>query len=238
MCAEQSVTLNAIAEGTNLTYLWNTGATTSSITYTPTTLEVGEQFFSCIITNPGDCDTTVTKTITVKPLPNPVIDGPTITCAGQDVTLTVSGGTSFLWSTSETTTSINVRPLQTTTYTVTARNDEGCEKTATFTLNVDPLPTPTITGPASICIGDALTLTASDMEAGVPYNSYNWISSTGRTFTGQTIFVEDLATAETFTLTVTTPNNCEGSVSKQVTVNPRPTVIIEGRQILQNSSVH
>lgn len=228
VCAEQTITLNAIAEGTNLTYLWNTGATTASIHYTPTPLDVGEQFFNCIITNQGGCDTTVTRTITVKPTPNPVIDGPVITCAGTTTTLTASGGTSYLWSTGATTTSIDVKPLQTTVYTVTAKNDEGCTKTATFTLNVEPLPTPTITGPSSICLGESLILTASDMEPGVPYNSYNWTSTTGRTFTGQTISVNDLVTSETFTVTVLTPNNCEGSASKQVTVNPIPTVTIEG----------
>ena len=39
-------------------------------------------------------------------------------CAGNSATLTASGGTSYKWSTGETTASITVNPTQTTTYSV------------------------------------------------------------------------------------------------------------------------
>jgi hypothetical protein len=85
----------------------------------------------------GCTDTEVT-TITVNPLPTAAIaiaetsgttnnDG-TI-CAGATATLTASGGTTYLWSTTATTAGITVTPANTTTYTVTVSDANGCTDT-------------------------------------------------------------------------------------------------------------
>ena len=66
------------------------------------------------------------------------------------------------------------------------------------------------------------------MTPGVPYNSYNWVSSTGNTYIGQEIAISSLDESTSFTVTVTTPNGCEGFATKQVVVNPKPTVTISG----------
>src|SRR5690606_18809101 len=46
-------------------------------------------------------------------------------CQGESVTLTANGGTTYEWSTGETTASITVNPNETTTYTVTAYSVSG-----------------------------------------------------------------------------------------------------------------
>lgn len=83
--------------------------------------------------------------IVVKVNPNPVSISPSANpiCAGSSATLTASGGTSYLWNTSATTSSITVNPATTTTYTVTGTTI-GCTTTASVTVTVNSSLTPTI----------------------------------------------------------------------------------------------
>ncbi|HRO73263.1 MAG TPA: hypothetical protein PK611_06310, partial [Saprospiraceae bacterium] len=55
---------------------------------------------------------------------------------GSSVTLTASGGNTYLWSTGSTNSSINVTPSVTTTYSVTITNNQGCVGVATVTITV------------------------------------------------------------------------------------------------------
>ncbi|NQX43189.1 gliding motility-associated C-terminal domain-containing protein [Pedobacter steynii] len=61
---------------------------------------------------------------------------------GDVATLTVTGGTTYVWSNSagiisgQNTAVLTVRPRETTTYTVTATNINGCSQSQTFTLGV------------------------------------------------------------------------------------------------------
>lgn len=59
-----------------------------------------------------------------------------------------------------TTASISVSPPQTTSYTVTS-GPAGCSVSHTHTIEVEPLPSGAIQGPARICAGQAATLTTS-----------------------------------------------------------------------------
>src|SRR5205085_1571347 len=133
-------------------------------------------------------------------------------CAGGSVTLTATGGLSFLWSTSATTASITVNPTATTTYTVTVTNGNGCTSTCAITITVTPPPTCSIT-PAnpSICVGGSSTLTASGGT------SFLWSNAA----TTASITVNPTATT-TYTVTVTNANGCTSSCSTTVTINPAP----------------
>src|SRR5690606_12319432 len=61
---------------------------------------------------------------------------------GETVTLTASGGLSYQWNNAEgilgslSEDKLLVRPMQTTTYTVTARNEFGCQATESITITV------------------------------------------------------------------------------------------------------
>src|SRR5690606_14674101 len=87
-------------------------------------------------------------------------------CYGDSTTLTASGGIDYLWNTGETTSSITVSPLATTTYEVLVTDANGCENTATVTVTVNPLPLAAAGEDVVICYGDSTTLTAS---GGVAY---------------------------------------------------------------------
>lgn len=96
------------------------------------------------------CSTTLNDlNLVVNPLPTVTITGTEdsgigendgATCAGAEVTLTASGGVSYLWSTVETTAAITVSPLVTNTYTVTVTSVDGCTATSSFIIYVSPIP--------------------------------------------------------------------------------------------------
>ncbi len=75
-----------------------------------------------------------TVVVVRNPFPVPIVTKDTSVCAGLPVTLTASGGATYLWSTGETHDSIIVNPDRTTTYTVTLTSEFGCSSGATILL--------------------------------------------------------------------------------------------------------
>lgn len=87
---------------------------------------------------------TRTFTLTASALPQvQVVAKPGTTVSkGQTIELTASGATTYTWSTAagvipgQTSATLNVRPAQNTTYTVTGTNASGCTSTAAITITV------------------------------------------------------------------------------------------------------
>lgn len=65
-------------------YLWSTGATTSSITATDSVT------YSVVITNSLGCSTNASQAIIVYPLPTPAITGPSVMCDGDTAILNLN----------------------------------------------------------------------------------------------------------------------------------------------------
>jgi gliding motility-associated-like protein len=135
-------------------------------------------------------------------LPQPIaqISGDQVYCEGSSTQLTASGGTSYLWSTGETTASIAVSTPG--SYTVTSANSCGSIVSAPFTVTQLPLPVPQISGNTVFCSGNPITLTAS--------GGINYLWTTGATTAAITV-----ATAGTYT--VNAANGC-GTAAASVTV--------------------
>ena len=77
------------------------------------------------------------SSVTVNGLPNLVTTTTNFTiCAGETSTLTVSGATTYTWSTTENSSSISVSPIITTTYTVDGTDVNGCISSANVTQDV------------------------------------------------------------------------------------------------------
>lgn len=208
-CAGDSVLLTA--SGGN-TYLWSTGATTASIyvsaagTYT--------------VTSTNACGSAAaTQTITNSPLPVASISasGPTTFCPGGNVTLTASGGGTYLWSNSNTTSSITVNSAG--LYIVAVTNTCGTD-TAQINVTLLPLPVAGISasGPLSFCEGNTIQLSATGGT------SYQW--STGSSSSSITV-----DTAGTFSVIAT--NAC-GSDTTQVSTSilPLPTAQVSGNTVI------
>lgn len=223
VCSGASVTLTATG---GVSYLWSTGQTTSSITVSPTSTTT----YTVTGTNSAGCQNIGSKTITVGTNPNINVSASNNTpCTGTTITLTATGGTSYLWGGGQTTNAITVSPTVNTTYTVVGTNAAGCQNTANKVINVDPLPIVDVQSASnSICTGSSILLTATGAD------SYSWNG-------GQTTAAITVAPNSNTTYTVTGTNsfNCTATASKTITVNPLPVVVIQSlsNAICQGGSI-
>ena len=184
-CTNPHVNLNATASvypaGSTFNWVASNGGYIFSggNTLTPTVAAGGN--YTLTITKayqPGDILCTVTKTIQVQedlaPPPVTVTVSDTKVCAGDPITLTATGGTTYVWSHSASNLeTITLNPTQTTTYTVYSVGDNGCKSSNPATITVEVIPAITSPLPAiggKICIGDTVTL---DAGSGTNY-TYQW----------------------------------------------------------------
>ncbi len=215
ICFGTSTVLSASAASS---YVWSNGSTTSSITVSPF---IGTSTYTVTGTNVQGCTKTAGYTVTTSLKPNILItssNGNKI-CAGTSTTLTASNTANFIWNTGATTAAINVTPaVGTHVYTVTG-GTAGCSNTASYTVDVVPLPITNIisSNGNSICEGVQTTLTANAGAA-----TYSW--NTGETTAAITIKPNVGTTV--YTVTGTSGEGCVNSLSYSVTVNPLPTIII------------
>ncbi|MBK8854951.1 MAG: T9SS type A sorting domain-containing protein [Saprospiraceae bacterium] len=115
-------------------FVWNTGATSTSIT-------VGPGTYSVTATNEFNCIATVSQIISSKPKPDARTEGNTNICSGQTTVITASGGVSYNWSTGAQSPSIQVSPSTNTSYRVTVTGTNGCTdiETIFIKVNSDPI---------------------------------------------------------------------------------------------------
>ncbi|MBP7272751.1 MAG: T9SS type A sorting domain-containing protein [Saprospiraceae bacterium] len=198
--------LNPISGATGATYQ----PTANGIYYVERTLycdarSEGISYPSCVVGTP--------PTVTVSSTSTSV-------CAGQPVTLTASGATTYQWNNGATTNSITVNPTAITTYTVIGTTNGLFSNPVSTTISVIAAPTVTVNS-ASICAGQTATLTASGAT------TYQW--SNGET--GSSINVSPTTTT-TYTVTGTTTGcSAANPVSTTVTVNVAPTVTVNSTSI-------
>ncbi len=207
-CTGGSVTLNA---GTYPSYLWNTGATTSSITTSTTGI------YTVTVINGNNCTASASISVTSHASPNAVItaNGPTNFCQGGMVTLDAGLYTAYHWMNSQTTESILV--LSSGTYMVTVTGNNGCTGTASQVVTVTPFIVPTIfaNGPTQFCGNNTVTL-----DAGV-YNTYHWS-------TGATTETITTSTSGSYLVTVSNGGNCSGTAQRTITSYnaPVPNILV------------
>ncbi len=135
--------------------------------------------------------------------------------------------TSYLWSTGETTPNITVSPINSTPYSVTVTDFNGCQGTATSNVNVLDNLAITLEN-KSVCAGEFVTIGLDNRRT--EYYSYTWNNGSNQS-------QQDVAPNQTtpYTLTVTDENGCSASASMQVTVfNPQtitldPVTVCEGQ---------
>jgi uncharacterized repeat protein (TIGR01451 family) len=217
ICSGGSTILTATG---GVTYLWNTGETTASITVSP----LSTRNYSVTITNPFRCSDSDTVTVNVNPLPNASIAGGNV-CIGSSTVLTASGGGTYIWNNGATSASITVSPIVNTTYTVTVTNANGCTASTSRTVTVNPLPVASISGNNAICLGSSTTLTASGG------GTYLW------SFNNATTASINVSPAQStvYTVTVTSAAGCSATSSINVTVNGLlVNAVIVGTNIICN----
>ena len=205
-CQGQSSTISVLGGNS---YVWNTGATTNSITVT------NSGIYKVSVTNSLNCMRSDSVQVVVWDNPVVNVTGQSLICEGTPTALTVSGAQTYTWNTGETSPVITVMPTETTTYSVIGYDSNGCGSTVSKVVNVEALPEVQISGVLAICHGDTTTLTASTG------NAYLW--NTGATT--QQINATDFGV---YTVTVSSLNNCQAVASVTVIDNPVPTFTLNG----------
>jgi len=207
ICEGETVTLIALGGDS---YLWSTGETTSTIDVSPTEDTVYEVE---VISN--NCSSTDSVTVFVTEAPDISVTEDFVLVEGQSATLVVEGSDNYQWSTGETTVSINIAPMETTTYSVSSIGSNGCSTTLNVTVTVIPEVVADAGLDSSICRDDVVTLTATGG------GTYLW--STGDT-TADLIVIPQITT--TYTVTVTDDYGYSDTDSVTITVNETPYITV------------
>jgi gliding motility-associated-like protein len=224
ICAGQSLTLTAIG-GDNYQWSGGSSATTNSINVTPPS---STNYIVSIASTCGSEIDTITVNVEMPPQFN--VSNDTTICLGQNVILSANGSNTYQWSggSSATTNSINVSPTDTTTYYVTGDANVCGSDTDTIQVNIDQIPSISVSNDTSICLGESVTLIASG------FTSYQW--SGGNSTTSSSINVNPTTTTNYY---VSSSNSC-GNDKDTVVVNilPIPTVFAgNDTSICENQSI-
>jgi hypothetical protein len=216
ICDGQTASLTATGGDT---YLWNTGETTASINVNPNTTTTFT--VTAFVGGESDTDNVV---VNVYAIPTANAGADQTICAGETISLTATGGSSYLWNTGATSPSISVSPNNTATYSVTVTQN-GCTDTDDVVVTVNPSPTANAGNDVSILEGESTTLSASGGDI------YLW--STGETTQSITVTPN---TTTTYSATAFI-GSCEDADDVIVTVNSQVAANAgEDVTICENSS--
>ena len=219
-CATTEIMLDASASTIeNPSYLWNTGATTTTLAvsapgvYSVTVLDLDTGCSEI-------AEVTVVQDITAVVV---IISGnEELTCFNTVVTLDASGSTiqgeaSYLWSTGETTASIDVTEPGSYTVAVTD-SDNGCSGSLTVEVSQDNTPDEIVGGTIELCIEDEIyDLTNLLGENFVPGGT--WVDDNNSGGLNGDFFDPSIVNLETYQFTYTEPGDCGRIIKVYVSVN-------------------
>ena len=171
-------------------YVWNTGETTPQIT-----ISTGG-VYSVTATNNYNCSKVASVFVITLPAPELSIVGVSDLCQGEATMLVASANaTQFLWSTGETTQSIEVVP-DNSVYSVTATNASGCSSVAQHQITSLPV------------YNNVFSATVCEHQE---YHGY-----------GFDIPAIDTAGTYPFVRHLQTVSGCDSTINLLLTVNPLP----------------
>jgi len=170
---------------------------------------------------------TISKTINVTNVPPVVtasIIGSPAICLGGNVTLSASGGVSYLWwNTSVTTSSMTVSPTTSTTYIVEVKDNLGCTDTAQTTVIIAPSPNSDFS-PNDVCLNQPINFTNLSSVPSGTITAWSWNFGDGSPMVfiqSPSHFYPNIGSYVT-SLVVTSNNGCKDTLVKNVVVHPLP----------------
>jgi len=212
ICSGSSSTLSGVGASS---YTWQPGsATGQTIAVTPSVTTI----YTVTGANALGCTNTATRTVNVIPSPTvSPVSNPSVICAGNSSTLTVTGANTYTWLPGpQTGSTIVVTPTTTTIYTVTG-NIGFCNNTKTVTITVNPNPTVSVAASSTlVCASSSVTITAFGA------NNYTWQPGP---FAGASIVVNPLVTT-VYTVTGSNLSGCTKTAVITVSISPGPTTAI------------
>ncbi|MCF8408470.1 MAG: choice-of-anchor I family protein [Crocinitomicaceae bacterium] len=206
-------TVSLTASGAN-SYSWNNGATGSTLTILAGNTTSSINYIVTGLDNTTGCTKKDTVVIQVNGLP--LINAGTDfqVCSNDTVTLSATGGTSYVWNNGI----INNQAFvlsNTSTFNVTGSDANGCINSDEITVIVNQSPQLNVGNDITVCLNNApVQLTAISNEGGL---TYSW--STGAST--QQISVNS---SSVYSATVTNSFGCSSSDSVEVIVNELPSL--------------
>lgn len=212
LCPGQFTSLGT--SGSYSSYLWSTGATTSTIT----TSTIGT--YTVTVTNANGCTGVGTSTLTQNILPQFWVTAAAQPSCGQNNGTVyfnyTSGSTPFTFAWSNGKTTEDLYNLGAGTYTLTLTDAQGCTATTGITLTAAPGLALTYTVNKTYCNSNNGSITIFATGGTWPY-TYTWSNSK----TTQSI---TSLSAGTYTVTVNSASGCSATTSVIVTSSPNLTV--------------
>jgi len=175
ICSGTSTMLNA--NGAN-TYTWSPSAGLNPSTGSSVSADPGTSATYTVTGTSNGCSDTASVAVTVVITPTITVAsvGGDSLCSGNSKVLSASGATSYVWSTSQTSSSISVSPTINTTYTVVGYNG-ACPDSLEVTVDLYAPFQVGITND-TLCSGRTANITAMASGGSAPY-TYLWSNGLG-----------------------------------------------------------
>lgn len=225
---EGDTTTALTASGTDLKwYIASTSGSPLSQAPTPNSSNTGTFSYYVSQTINGCESPRAEIQVQVNPKPVISISGDNTICLGEEVVLTAAGGTSYVWSLGgETSPSITVSPTSNTTYTVVGTDADNCSNSATFSVNVNTLPTANLsTSSSSICSGeDAIFTISGTPNATVVYSIDSGANQTVVLDAAGAATISETNQLTDIEMSLISVNNsvCSSTLSDSVTITVNP----------------
>ena len=210
-------------------WLWDFGDGTTSSDQNPdhTYASAGNFTVTLTVTDINGCSEAVTTTATIFSAIVASAGADDAFCDGSNVTLSASGGTTYLWSPVNDLSDPNIfnpvaNPAATITYTVTVTDANGCQDTDDVVITVNPLPTPAF-ALTSECLGTATDFTDQSIITSGTITQWDWDFDDATNSVSQNPSHTYAADGTyTVSLTVTSAANCSSTITQQAIVYPVP----------------
>lgn len=189
----------------------------------------GSGVYTVLITDVNTCTNTATAILLVNAAPVATVGSNGPVCLNSPVSLSASGGVSYLWAGPNNFSSSIQNPSIASAsqsvagvYTVTATAQSGCTGTQTINLVVNNLPVPVITGTnlkGCVPLCAAFTVSSAPSASFVTWNFGNGLNGSGTSqnacYTSSGNFI--------VTANITDVNGCMASATTSIEVYPKPT---------------
>jgi hypothetical protein len=207
ICEGESIIITATTiNGTApFTYIWNTGASSQTISIAPSSTTT----YTITVTDSNLASATDNITIVVNSLPVFSLGPDQEICDGESAFFEVFTGNSFLWSNGVT--APHLLTGLAGTYTLTVTDNNGCTAIDQADVIVNPLPALDL-GPDIISCAGTIEIIESNL-----LGIYLWS-------TGSTMNHIPVSTSGTYTMTLTDVNGCNNTDEVTVTFNTLPIV--------------
>jgi gliding motility-associated-like protein len=214
ICFGQSANLTAFGGGS---YLWSNNSQSQSTNVSPATTTT----YIVTVTLNG-CTKTDNVMVTVNSLPLASAGADQTICKGDTAQFLASGGIIYAWSpvadlSNPSIANPKAYPQNTTTYSVTVTDNNGCSAIDGIVLTVNPFLVVSAGSDQVLCLGQNFNIQAS---GGL---NYSWSPSTGLSATNISNPVANPVVTTSYTVTASDANGCSNTDDITITVNPVPT---------------